>query len=79
MTMKDFVEAFRKAMEPGTTLAMLIYGALGLIIALLMLLIGFWKTMLVVACCLIGCFIGGVRDKKEFIRLLLARFFRPME
>jgi len=72
--MKDFREWIRKLTEPGTPLAALFFGVLGLIVALLLLQIGFWRTLLVVVCCLVGCFLGGVKDKGGFIRRILSRF-----
>ena len=72
--MKDFRELIRKLTEPGTPQAALFFGVLGLIIALLFLLIGFWKTLLVVVCGLIGIFLGAVKDKGEFIRRIANRF-----
>jgi uncharacterized membrane protein len=73
--MKDFRESVRKLTEPGTPQAAVFFAVLGLIVALLLLLIGFWRTLLVVICCLLGCFLGGVKDKGEFIRRILSRFF----
>ena len=73
--MKDFRELVRKLTEPGTPQAAAFFAGLGLIVALLLLLIGFWKTLLVVACCLMGCFLGAVKDKGEFVRRILNRFF----
>jgi len=72
--MKDIRESIRKWMEPGTPQATLFFAVLGLIVALLLLQIGFWKTLLVVVCCLIGCFLGGVKDKAGFVRRILNRF-----
>jgi len=73
--MKDFRELVRKFTEPGTPQAAAFFAGLGLIVALLLLLIGFWKTLLVVVCCLVGCFLGAVKDKGEFFRRLVNRFF----
>ena len=74
--MKDFREFFQKITEPGTPQAMMFYGAVGLAVALLLLWIGFWKTLLVVVCCLLGCFLGGVKDKAGFFRRVMARLYR---
>ena len=72
--MKDFREFIRKMTEPGTPQAALFFGVLGLIVALLLLQIGFWRTLLVVVCCLVGCFLGGVKDKAGFVRRVPNRF-----
>ncbi len=73
--MKDIREHLQKITEPGTPQAAIFYGTVGLIVALLLLLIGFWKTLLVVVCCLVGCFLGAVKDKAGFIRKLLDSFY----
>ena len=74
--MKDFRELLRKATEPGTPQAAIFYGVIGLIVALLLLLIGFWKTLLVVVCCLAGVFLGSVKDKAGFFRRVMDRLYR---
>jgi len=74
--MKDIREHIRRITDPGTPQAALFYGVLGLIVALLLLLIGFWRTLLVVVCCLAGCFLGGVKDKSGFIRRIADRLYR---
>lgn len=73
--MMDFRGFFQKITETGTPVAMAFYGVLGVIVAILLLLIGFWKTVLVVLCCLGGCFIGGVKDKSAFLRKVFFRFY----
>lgn len=72
----DIREFIQKATKPGTPQAAVFFGVLGLIVALLLLLIGFWKTLLVVVCCLTGCFLGGVEDKAGFIRRIADRLYR---
>ena len=73
--MKDFREFMKKITEPGTPQAAAFFAAIGLVVALLLLLIGFWKTLLVVVCCSAGCFLGGVKEKGEFIRRIINRLF----
>lgn len=74
--MKSFKEIVSSLLEPGSRQAMLFYAVLGLIVAVLLLTIGFWKTLLIVLCCLVGAFIGGVKDKRAFIRGILSVFSR---
>ncbi|MDR3050653.1 MAG: DUF2273 domain-containing protein [Oscillospiraceae bacterium] len=73
--MKDFRDFFAKAWKPGTPLAALFYGVVGLVVAVLFLLIGFWKTVLVALCVGMGLFLGGVADKHTIFRRLLSRIF----
>lgn len=74
--MKSFKEIVTSLLEPGTRLSALFYAVLGLIVAVLLLTIGFWKTLLIVLCCLVGAFIGGVKDKRAFIQRFLSVFSR---
>lgn len=73
--MKDFRESVRKLTEPGSPHAAAFFAILGLIVALLLMLIGFWRTLLVVVCCSVGYFLGAVKEKGEFIRRILNRVF----
>ena len=41
---------------------------LGALIAVLLLTIGFWKTLFIALCILAGLFVGGVSNKDEYIR-----------
>lgn len=61
---------------PGTV-ACTVFGALlGIVFAILCLTIGVGKAVLIGAFCLIGAFIGGVKDKKGFIRSIVLFFHR---
>lgn len=63
--MRDF---FKRVFTPGTVECAIACGLLGVIVALLLLWIGVWRTLLIVVLVAIGVFIGGVKDKKAFIR-----------
>ena len=56
MDLKTFVN---QMLTPGM--------ALGLIFAVLCLTIGVGAALLIALFCLIGAFIGGVKDKKKFV------------
>ena len=43
-------------------------------VALSLIALGIWKTLLIALCVSMGAFIGGVKDKKEFIRKVAERF-----
>lgn len=66
--MRDF---FRRVFTPGTPECAIACGLLGIVVALMLLSIGVWKTLLIVVLVAIGAFIGGVKDKKAFIRKLI--------
>jgi uncharacterized membrane protein len=57
-----------KKLKMGTPLAGIIFGAALVAIAVLIMLIGFWKVLLLVALFAIGYFIGTVENKQEFLR-----------
>ena len=50
-----------------------------LIAAILLLTIGFWKTLFVALLCAAGVFVGGVQDKQGFLRRVANRLFPPKE
>jgi uncharacterized membrane protein len=47
---------------------------LGLIFAILVVTLGFWKTVFILACIIIGFFIGKVIDNNVDLRDFLDRF-----
>ena len=61
MDLKTFVN---QMLTPGTVPCTLFGMALGLIFAVLCLTIGVGAALLIALFCLIGAFIGGVKDKK---------------
>lgn len=61
---------------PGTVPCTLLGVVVGLIFALLLLTIGVGKTLLIALCCLIGAFVGGVKDKMGFVRRIYLFFHR---
>ncbi len=52
----------------GTPQCAVACAVLGAVIAVLLLTIGFWKTLFITLCILAGLFVGGVSDKDEYIR-----------
>ena len=76
--MKDLKWLLKEMTQPGTPQAALFCGVIGIVVAMLILIIGFLKTMLIVICCSIGLFIGGVKDKAAWLRRI-ASFFSKTE
>lgn len=66
--MREFI---KRVFTPGTVECAVACGLLGIVVALLLLTIGVWKTLLFVVLVAIGVFIGGVKDKRAFIRKLI--------
>lgn len=71
--MNDFL---KRVFTPGTPECAIACGLVGVLVALLLLWIGVWRTLLIVALVGIGFFIGGVKDKKGFFQRVLNRFTR---
>ena len=59
----------------GTPECAIFSALLAMVIALLFLLVGFWKTVLISLLMLAGAFIGGVRDKKQWFRDRINKLF----
>ena len=57
----------RKFLQVGTLECMIFGVVLAIIVAILFMTIGFWKTLLVVAVVAVALFITGVKDKKAFV------------
>ncbi len=73
MDMKTF---FSQMFTPGTVPCAIFGAAVGLLFAVLCMTIGIVKTLLIGVFCLIGVFIGGVKDKVGFVKKLLLIFHK---
>ena len=67
---------FAQIFTPGTVPCALFGMAVGLLFAVLCLTVGVGKTVLIGLFCLIGAFVGGVKDKAGFIRKVILFFHR---
>ena len=77
--MKSIEDFLRALIKPGTPLGGLFYGLVGLAVALFWIFLGFWKTLFILILCGLGIFLGGVKDRKEFIKKTINRWFPPKE
>lgn len=73
MDKKNF---FSQIFTPGTVPCALFGMAVGLLFAVLCLTIGVGKAALIGLFCLVGAFVGGVKDKAGFIRKVILFFHR---
>lgn len=64
---------FKRVFTPGTIECAIACGLVGVLVALLLLWIGVWKTLLIVVLVGIGLFVGGVKDKRAFFQKLLGK------
>ena len=74
--MMDFRKLLGQMTTVGTPACALFGAAIGIIFAILCLTIGVGKALVIGIFCLIGAFIGGVKDKKEFVRSVVLFFHR---
>lgn len=70
--MMDFKTFLNQMLTPGTVPCTIFGAVLGLIFAVLCLTIGVGKALVIGIFCLIGAFIGGVKDKADFIRRIIS-------
>lgn len=61
----------------GTTQCGLLLGACGVAIAFLLIFLGFWNTLLVLALFALGYWIGAIEGKTNFIKNTINRLFPP--
>lgn len=76
MNLKSFMS---QMFTPGTAPCTIFGIVVGLVFAVLCLTIGVGKTLLIGLFCLVGAFVGGVRDKGAFIRRVILFFHRDGE
>ena len=62
--MMDMRSFFDQILTPGTVPCAIFGAVVGLLFAVLCLMIGVGKTLIIALFCLIGAFIGGCKDKK---------------
>ena len=74
--MMDLKSFFAQMLTPGTGACALFGAVVGLVFAVLCLTIGVGKALLIGIFCLIGAFIGGVKDKKAFVRRIVSLISR---
>ena len=73
MDMKSFIS---QMFTPGTGACTVFGMIMGVVFAVLCLTIGVGKALLIGVFCLIGAFIGGVKDKGAFVRKIAGFFHR---
>ena len=66
-------------LTPGNASCALFCAAVGVLIAVLLLTIGFWRTLFITVMFFLGLFIGGVGDKKAFISGRVNKYFPQKE
>ncbi|MBQ2833731.1 MAG: DUF2273 domain-containing protein [Clostridia bacterium] len=72
----DFKTFISQMLTPGTAPCTIFGVCVGLVFAVLCLTIGVGKSLLIGLFCLVGAFLGGVKDKGAFLRRVLGVFHR---
>lgn len=74
----DEANAFvRSLVTVGSPVCAAFWAVLGIVLAVLLLTIGLWRTLFIAALAALGAFLGGVRSKSRFFRDLINRLFPP--
>ncbi len=72
-------ELLKELTTLGTPACGLACGLLGVVLAALLLSVGFWRTLFIVVLCVLGVFLGGVKHKSDFIKGVVNRLFPPKD
>lgn len=76
MSMMDLKTFVSQMFTPGTAPCTLFGMLVGLVFAVLCLTIGLGKALVIGLFCLVGAFVGGVKDKGAFVRRVILLFHR---
>ena len=68
---------FKKFFQIGTPQCGVAMGCLGILIALMLLFLGFWRTLFIALFFAAGYFLGSSRDKGEAIKKTINKLFPP--
>lgn len=77
--MNKLSSAIKEIFTPGTPLCALAYAALGVILATLLLIIGFWRTLFIAVFAALGALAGGIGNKRDAVRVAINRSFPPKD
>ena len=77
--MTKLSSAIKEIFTPGTPLCALAYAALGVILATLLLTIGFWRTLFIAVFAALGALAGGIGNKRDAVRVAINRSFPPKD
>lgn len=68
-----------RILQVGTAECAIFFAILAMVLALLFLSLGFWKTVLIAVLVCVGLFLGGVKNKKEWITDRINKLFPPRQ
>lgn len=65
-------ESNQKWLRVGTPLCGIVFGLVGVLLALSLIFLGFWKTLLIVVMFGIGYVLGAFNNKKKFLEATIS-------
>lgn len=68
-----------RILQVGTAECAIFFAVIAMVLALLFLALGFWKTVLIAVLMAAGLFIGGVKDKKAWVSEKINHLFPPKQ
>lgn len=75
--MHDAQEKLKEMIKPGTPCGKVFYGLLFFVIGLMFVVLGFWKTLLVLALSAIGVLIGSAETLGKAVAKVVDRIIPP--
>ena len=75
MNDQDRKTIFSNVFTIGTSECAIFSAVVAMVLALLLLSVGFWKALLVAALMVVGGFLGGVRNKRQWLKDVINRLF----
>lgn len=75
--MNKWEDVLKNAFKPGTNAGKLSFGLLFLILGVLFVSIGFWKTLLIAALTCVGVFIGSEKSIGKATAKLIDKIYPP--
>ena len=67
----------QKFFQMGTPQCGLLFGLVGIVVAFLLLFLGFWRTLFVAVLFGAGYFMGACSNKAEVVKVLINKLFPP--
>ncbi len=75
MSDQERKSVFSNVFTIGTPECAIFFSVAAMVLALLILTVGFWKAVLIAALRAVGAFLGGVKDKRQCLKNVINRLF----
>ncbi len=77
--MNKLSSAIKEIFTPGTPLCAFVYALIAVVLAALLLTIGFWRTLFIAMFAAVGALIGGIANKRDVVRTAINHSFPPKD